>query len=524
MGSTGKEIVCQTGYGSKIGKKEWYIIDLEIDPNAYLNTKELPEMYIPKNAYTGPPGPVTHAYGESPISSRGNLYYSQAEVDRSVSKGKFEGAKDKSKYQKKGMVGHHGEQFRAWLPIMLLNRTMNDPFYDTTRAKIKYLNSNERKKYEVNIKDGILTHGGKPMDTMGAESLYADVRPEWERSKRIETKPVVTNAWIFAMDPNGSIYAADWVTEYQNGGYYDALRYYGPAPKEIVGFNHSSLVGGEPIAAAGEIVVKKGKLELISNKSGHYEPKPVHIYNFMCELRERDPKFSFKNIKLELISSGNRFQTGIFYSAEEFFNKQGDLTKCKELKKDKAKEEPDITRVPCLTQERNTCGQRAAFNALKLKANPNNPNVAKRAMNDDAGLHAIGPMNIDVYDDYVRDRLDNNNGDDIALISSLQRVRDFVNQPGAYPYDQGEQDLNDWAHKRRLDVVTLVINTRAVEGEADPSLPKAKYGHYIAIQLVRKNKGAANEKVVAYYADSLAAGQSRDNLIKELLKALTPEQ
>ena len=74
-----------------------------------------------------------------------------------------------------------------------------------------------------------------------------------------------------------------------------------------------------------------------------------------------------------------------------------------------------------------------------------------------------------------------------------------------------------------MDVVTLVINTKAVDAEVDPSSAKAGYGHYIAIQLVRKNKGTPNEKVVAYYADSLAAGHSRVDLIKKLLQALTPE-
>jgi hypothetical protein len=173
-GSTGKEIVCQTGYGSKIGKKEWYIIDLELDPKANLY-EDIPDMYIPKNAYTSPPGPVTNAYGESPISSRGNLYYSQDEVDISMSKGEFEGAKEKSKYPKKKKEGHKNEHIKAWLPIFLLNRTPDDPFYDTTRARVKYLNANERKKYEVNLKDGIMTFGGKPLDTMGAENLYAFV-------------------------------------------------------------------------------------------------------------------------------------------------------------------------------------------------------------------------------------------------------------------------------------------------------------------------------------------------------------
>ena len=60
-----------------------------------------------------------------------------------------------------------------------------------------------------------------------ARNLLAVIDPNREKLKRVEVKPKTTNAWIFVMDPNGSIYAADWVKEYKNGGYYDALRFYG---------------------------------------------------------------------------------------------------------------------------------------------------------------------------------------------------------------------------------------------------------------------------------------------------------
>ena len=94
---------------------------LEIDPitNPY---DDLPEMYIPKKAYEGSPGPVTHAYDESPISSKGNLYYSQDEVDLSLSKGKFEGAKVKSKWPKKEL-GQTAEPASKGVLV----RLMHDP-------------------------------------------------------------------------------------------------------------------------------------------------------------------------------------------------------------------------------------------------------------------------------------------------------------------------------------------------------------------------------------------------------------
>ncbi len=272
---------------------------------------------------------------------------------------------------------------------------------------------------------------------MGAEGLFARVSPEMEQSERAEIKPVVTNTFIFAMTPKGTIYTADWVEEYKKGGYYDALRYYGPAPEKIIGFNHSSFTGGRPIAAAGEITVKKGELKLVSNKSGHYFPKPIHIYNFLCELHARDPHISFKNMELELMTTANRFQEGEFYNAEEFFKARGKVEKCK--KQDKSKDpKPDltdggaaranITRIACLAQVRNTCGQRAAFNAIQLKSYPGNPRSAEAAMADDRALRAVGQMQVDVHDDYIQEILDRNNASDVALISSLDRVKRLVNE------------------------------------------------------------------------------------------------
>jgi hypothetical protein len=46
----------------------------------------------------------------------------------------------------------------------------------------------------------------------------------------------------------------------------------------VVGlYHHSSLLGGEPVAGAGEIIVTQGKLNFVSNKSGHFVPEAVHF-------------------------------------------------------------------------------------------------------------------------------------------------------------------------------------------------------------------------------------------------------
>jgi hypothetical protein len=157
---------------------------------------------------------------------------------------------------------------------------------------------------------------------------------------------------------------------------------------------------------------------------------------------------------------------------------------------------------------------------VKFKAHPDDPNAAGQAMNDDRALRQFGPMNPDIYDNDIEQLLGDQN-EDIAIVSGLQHVSLVVSDVTNVA-NQGDQNLYAWAHKNNMDIVNIVINTRAVEGGADPSSKDAKYGHYFAIQLVRKNKGAPNEKVVAYYADSLAAGASRTDLIRRLLQALTP--
>ncbi|WP_119726298.1 hypothetical protein [Thermomonospora amylolytica] len=39
-------------------------------------------------------------------------------------------------------------------------------------------------------------------------------------------------------------------------------------------FHHSSFLAGGPVAAAGELRVVNGRLGLISDRSGHYQPPP----------------------------------------------------------------------------------------------------------------------------------------------------------------------------------------------------------------------------------------------------------
>jgi hypothetical protein len=52
-------------------------------------------------------------------------------------------------------------------------------------------------------------------------------------------------------------------------------------------FHHSSIFAGEPVHFAGEIKVSQGRIEWISNKSGHYQPGLAETYAVLEFLRDR---------------------------------------------------------------------------------------------------------------------------------------------------------------------------------------------------------------------------------------------
>jgi hypothetical protein len=69
---------------------------------------------------------------------------------------------------------------------------------------------------------------------------------------------------IFVMDDKGNIYASNY--------------------QEVGRFHHSTLGGGQPVAAAGEIEVVNGRVQAVTSASGHYQPTPGHMGQVGAEL------------------------------------------------------------------------------------------------------------------------------------------------------------------------------------------------------------------------------------------------
>lgn len=57
--------------------------------------------------------------------------------------------------------------------------------------------------------------------------------------------------------------------------------------------HHSSLLAGRQVACAGEMRVHEGRLEWISNKSGHYRPEPIHMIAVLHRLNKLGVPLTF---------------------------------------------------------------------------------------------------------------------------------------------------------------------------------------------------------------------------------------
>lgn len=129
-----------------------------------------------------------------------------------------------------------------------LGKELSDAIYGGGAAK--YLNGHERQQYLVTVDaNGLLNIGGNLMDTSNA---------------------LGNGLYIFVMDKDGNIYAA---------------------PKETVG-HHSAFLSGRPVAAAGHIGVQNGRVTLINNQSGHYQPTKDYMLQFEKELKKRNADLS----------------------------------------------------------------------------------------------------------------------------------------------------------------------------------------------------------------------------------------
>ncbi|TZF93710.1 hypothetical protein FW781_18645 [Chryseobacterium panacisoli] len=122
---------------------------------------------------------------------------------------------------------------------------------------VKYLNEKERETYEIFVQhDKIVNSEGNLIDTSGSISILEDGTSD------------ITDYAIFVMAEDGKLYLSK--------------------NRKVGEFHHSSFLAGNPVAAAGEIIIKKGVIIEINNASGHYKPSLDFVKkNILKELSSR---------------------------------------------------------------------------------------------------------------------------------------------------------------------------------------------------------------------------------------------
>ncbi|KAF0848198.1 hypothetical protein FNL39_102346 [Nocardia caishijiensis] len=115
--------------------------------------------------------------------------------------------------------------------------------------RVAYLNEFERQRLRLYVREGrIYDADGRLFDTRSGTTA-------WGGAGRA----------IFVMDEHGNLYASN----YHERGL----------------FHHSSFLAGANIAAAGELAVVDGELQMVTDSSGHYRPSRGHTMQAINQLR-----------------------------------------------------------------------------------------------------------------------------------------------------------------------------------------------------------------------------------------------
>jgi hypothetical protein len=219
------------------------------------------------------------------VKERG-AHYAGEEIDASSNPMITEGRTQVAKLRNQGMTD---DAIRAAIKALFpsySNTEIDSYFLDTTTApRVAYLDSTNRTDYQLTVAGSKIKQRGADFDTTAMFSSGAGAGYS-----------------IFVMSPRGEIFA----NEHKPGL-----------------FHHSSFLSGLPTAAAGELQVKKGELQKVTNKSGHYHPGAAETYQVLKELKSNGLPLSSFGLSVKGIPSDKpeaKFN-GEYSKAREFADK-----------------------------------------------------------------------------------------------------------------------------------------------------------------------------------------------------------
>ncbi len=144
-------------------------------------------------------------------------------------------------------------------------------------SPIEYLGIHSVERFRLMIKNGLLYLADE--ETL-FDTSNSDTRYRWGLIHQVVRLIKKNHRANIIMDANGNFYAL-------------------PLDGDDEDLRHSSLSMGAPIAFAGEIEVRNGKLILINNKSGHYKIPPALFKQAIIRLRKLGVRVPAKAIQLE---------------------------------------------------------------------------------------------------------------------------------------------------------------------------------------------------------------------------------
>jgi hypothetical protein len=163
-----------------------------------------------------------------------------------------------------------------------------------------YMDAGQQSAHEVSIEDGLLKRGGDLLSTAGASGVGTQLQQGVDKN-------------IFTMTPGGTVSAASaWderrETQLPSGAYSLGM------------INHSSLVAGGRAAAAGELKADAGKLQQLTDSSGHYQPDSRMTYQAAQHFE--DAGVDMHDVSMKLWDKVNN-RSHLHASAREFMGYEG---------------------------------------------------------------------------------------------------------------------------------------------------------------------------------------------------------
>jgi len=198
------------------------------------------------------------------------------------------------KIQQVWQASHSTKNFWDFLEEYVRAHPQEEPY------RVKYLDENDRRAYEVRIQGGTLWQG------QGAESHLFDT------TRFAVNSTIPANAWgwgIFVLSSDTRVYSGS--------------SYSHPRPKpsgNVDGRNsgdilhHSSFLAGRPVRCAGEWAVRNGHLRCVTPRSGHYQPPVALFKEFLLYLRARGVLLD----RLAVAWPWPGYNDRRFYNAERF--------------------------------------------------------------------------------------------------------------------------------------------------------------------------------------------------------------